>query len=250
MGEISLQDISVSYKNQQVLKRISGNFKPGSMVAVVGPNGGGKSTLLKALTSLVPLADGKINYHHLTSHDIAYLPQHAEIDCSFPLTIKDVVAFGLCQKYGFYRALPKDCSSQVMKALETVNLDTCLNRSLYMLSGGQFQRVLFARLAIQDAQILLLDEPFSAVDTHTTEDLMKILAKWNHQGKTIIMVTHDLDLVHEYFPQTILLARENLGWGTTGDILAHDNLLRAKKLSKCWEKCIRPNGECALSMLN
>jgi zinc/manganese transport system ATP-binding protein len=239
---LEVNNLSVYYKKHRALHNISGCFQAGSMTAIIGPNGGGKSTLLKALAGLVPVATGHILYHGISRKNIAYLPQLSEVDRSFPLSVHEVVALGHCHQQGFFRHISPSLRQKVDEALSNTGMAAFKERGLDTLSGGQFQRVLFARLAVQQADILLLDEPFAGIDPQTIEDLMQILLQWNQTGKTIIMVSHDLDLVHAYFPQTLLLTQRCLGWGATAEIVTNENIRTAKHLSRNWEDCIVYDG--------
>lgn len=232
---LSFKNVSVSYKNHLALENISLDFLEGSITAVLGPNGGGKSTLLKAILELVPLQQGEIQRFHLKPQDIAYLAQQTEIDRTFPLTVYDVVAFGLTQTKGFFQEIDQTSNSAIQEALKKVGLKEVANRSLHMLSGGQFQRVLFARTMLQDAKVILLDEPFAAVDRYTMEDLIKIVKSWATERRTVILVSHDLEFVQSYFPQSLLLARRVVAYGATKQVLTLENLRQAKRNSREWE---------------
>jgi zinc/manganese transport system ATP-binding protein len=153
------------------------------------------------------------------------------LDKTFPLSVFDVVASGYCQHLGFYKAIPTPLQDRVMEALEQVGLSDCATRSLHTLSGGQVQRVLFARACIQDGDMIFLDEPFTAIDSYTLDVLLQILNLWHQQGKTILVVCHDLDLVESTFPETILLAQRILAWGDTKQVITKENLKLAKSIA-------------------
>ena len=229
---IRLDNIAVKYRKHIALEQISGAFKKGSLTAVIGPNGGGKSTLLKAILGMEPLSSGSISLSKDLEGAISYLPQQSEMDRSFPLTVQDVVASGHCQHQGFFKGFDKNLQEKVEIALEEVGMLECMNRALDELSGGQFQRVLFARLVLQDANCILLDEPFTAIDTYTVNDLIKIILKWHKAGKTLLIVNHDLDLVQDHFPTSMMVARRILQWGSTKDVVTLDNLRHAKHISR------------------
>lgn len=231
---ITLKNIAVKYRRFCVLENLSGNFFKGSMTAIVGPNGGGKTTLLKTIMGDVPLLKGKLHRPN-TFNRVSYLPQQNILDRTFPLTAGEVVAMGLCAKNGFFKSLTSEATDKIEKALENVGLRKVINSPIGSLSGGQFQRVLFARLSLQKADLILMDEPFSAIDLHTMEDLVGVLDSWRSQGRTIIVVSHDLDIVEEHFPQTLLLARGAIGWGDTKEVLTKENLNAAKNLARSWE---------------
>lgn len=229
---ICLKDLGVNYRHHIALEGISGTFKKKTITAIVGPNGGGKSTLLKAIMGLLPISKGRVSLDRRIKGSIAYLPQLSQIDRNFPLTVQDLVAAGFCQSQGFFRRFDKTLKERVLFELENVGMQDLASRTLHSLSGGQFQRVLFARLSLQNASCILLDEPFTAMDAYTISDLVKILLKWRDQGKTLIVVNHDMDLVRDYFPQTIIIARKALGWGPTNQVLTLDNLRKAKQISR------------------
>ncbi len=222
----------VSYQNHVALEQVNGCFEEGSLTAIIGPNGGGKSTLLKSILGMVPVSSGNVKLANCLRGNIAYLPQHTNLDRSFPMIVQDVVASGHCQHEGFFKRFDNKLRERVEIALDEVDMLDCKNRALDELSGGQFQRVLFARLALQDADCILMDEPFTAIDTYTINDLMKIIAKWHKAGKTLLVVNHDMDLVQDYFPTSLLVARRILDWGPTKNIVTLENLKRAKNISR------------------
>lgn len=229
-GRLVLSNVGVRYGKTLALTGVSGTFHPGSLTAVVGPNGGGKSTLLKALLGMIPLSAGQVTCENFQQHQIAYLPQQSEIDRTFPLTVGDVVGLGLCHQEGFFRRIGLGSYKKIARALRDVGMSRCFDRSLHTLSGGQFQRILFARLSLQDAPVILLDEPFAAVDSYTIDELIKIISNWRRQGRTIVVVSHDMDLVREFFPETLLLVNHCLAWGPTTTVATLGNLRQAKRL--------------------
>ncbi len=233
---LSFKKVTIAYKNSLALENISLDFFKGTLTAILGPNGGGKSTLLKSILGLVPLQSGEIKKFSSKYKDIAYLPQQTEIDRTFPLTVNDVIAFGACQAKGFFKEINQETNVSIQKALEKVGLKEAGSRSLHTLSGGQFQRVLFARTMLQDAQIILLDEPFAAVDRYTIEDLIQIIKGWATEGRTIIVVSHDLEFVQTYFPQSVLLARRVIAYGPTEKVITLKNLRQARQVSYEWEE--------------
>ena len=167
---------------------------------------------------LKPL-QGSINLNGFTQRDIAYLPQRASVEQNFPMNVRDCVAMGLWKQIGAFGFVSSAHQSQIDQALETVGLTGMSGESLSSLSGGQMQRVLFARLMLQDAPVILLDEPFNAVDEQTIQDLMTLVTQWHRQGRTVLAVLHDLDLVRHYFPDTLCLANGHGFMGKTTEVL-------------------------------
>ncbi|MDW8445586.1 MAG: ABC transporter ATP-binding protein [Acetobacteraceae bacterium] len=235
-----LDNVTVAYARHPAVHHLSGRFAPGSMTAVVGPNGAGKTSLLRALVGEVRLDQGRIDRGGLPAHAMGYLPQAAALDRSFPLACAEVAAMGLWAAAGPFRALSRPERARLDDALAAVGLRGFASRPLATLSAGQFQRLLFARLLLQDAPVLLLDEPFTAVDSRTTADLIRVLRRWHGEGRTIIAVLHDLDLVRAEFPEALLLAREPIAWGRTAEALTPENLFRARLMAEAWDEAAEP----------
>lgn len=232
---VRLHDVTLGYERHPAIHHLSGEFKTGSLTAVVGPNGAGKSTLLKGMVgSLKPMA-GHIELAGDDIHDVAYLPQQAALDRSFPISVLDMVCLGHWRRIGLFRAIKGDFLDQARAALDTVGLGGFEKRPVGSLSGGQLQRALFARMLIQNARILLLDEPFTAIDARTTADLLDLVHHWHGEQRTIVAVLHDLDQVQAHFPQTLLLAREALAWGETQDVITSENLRTARHMCEAWD---------------
>lgn len=238
---ITITDLTIAYDRHPAVHHLSGTFTSGSLTAIVGPNGAGKSTLLKSIVGLMRPSEGRIDLNGLKPRDIAYLPQQAEIDRSFPITVADTVALGHWRHVGIWRAITGAHWRDVTDALEKVGLKGFENRPIAQLSTGQFQRVLFARLLVQDAPVILLDEPFAAIDERTTADLMRIITFWHGAGRTVIAVLHDIDEVKAHFPATLLMARELVAWGPTHKTLTDDNFRRARAISDTWATRHKPH---------
>lgn len=212
---INFHDVTLAYRNKIVQKHINGTFEKASMTAVIGSNGCGKSTLIKAIARIIKPAQGYIE-NSFPKNKIAYLAQISEIDRSFPVTVFDFVSCGLWASTGAFKALTSTQQENIASALAAVGMSAHQQQLIGELSGGQFQRIRFAQLALQDAELILLDEPFAGVDEHTVTDLMCLLHYWHEQGKTLITVLHDLELVRQQFPQVIALEQAHLlGWGET-----------------------------------
>jgi zinc/manganese transport system ATP-binding protein len=225
---LRLERVTLRHDGADAVAHVSGTFEPGSLTAMVGPNGAGKTTLLRALAGLHAPAAGRIDRGGLGAGGIALLAQAARPDRAFPLTCLDVAAQGLFPRLGAWRAASGADRARVAAALRAVGLQGREAAPVGTLSAGQYQRLLFARLMVQDAPVLLLDEPFNAVDAPTEDALLALVAQWHRQGQTVIAVLHDLDTVQRVFPQTLLLAREAIGWGPTAQVLTAANRRRAR----------------------
>ena len=232
---IALSGLTVAYDRHAAVRDVSGRFAPGSLTAVVGPNGAGKSTLMKAIAGILPAAAGRIDRGGLSARHLGYLPQAAEIDRTFPLSVADTVLLGAWRRTGALRGVDADTARQARAALHAVGLAGMERRAVGALSAGQFQRVLFARLLLQDAPVVLLDEPFNAIDGRTTRDLLDLLRRWHGEGRTVIAVLHDLDQVRALFPDALLIAQEVIAWGPTAAVLSQANLLRAREAAEAWD---------------
>jgi zinc/manganese transport system ATP-binding protein len=208
-----LHDVTVRYGRRVAVEAVGGQFVPGSLTAIVGPNGAGKSTLLAAIAGTVRLTRGRVDRPARSL--LAYLPQIAAIDRDYPLTVAELIALGGWREFGVFRAPGAALRARAAVAATTVGLTGRLERRIGELSVGELQRALFARLILREAAVILLDEPFAAVDAETTTVLLDQVTRWHQEGRTVIAVLHDLDLVRARFPATLVLARRCLGWGAT-----------------------------------
>ncbi|KAA9002567.1 ABC transporter ATP-binding protein [Affinibrenneria salicis] len=202
---ITLQELSYGYRGQPPLGTFSGHFASGSMTAVVGANGCGKSTLLKTLAGLLPPLSGRCYVDHAGESTPGYLPQLSEFDRQFPLSVQDLVLMGCFVHSGMLGRISADWRRHADDALETTGMRHCARRPIGELSGGQLQRVLFARLLVMQSPVLLLDEPFTGIDQQTTAVLLEVITRLNRQGRTILAVLHDIHMVQQYFPQVLHL---------------------------------------------
>lgn len=225
MSAIRLDDLTLGYDRHPAVHHLSGEIAKGSLTAVVGPNGAGKSTLLKAIAGALAPLSGKVS---VAGKRLAYLPQSADLDRSFPIHVYDLVAMGLWSRAGLFGRI--GAGEKIAEAIAAVGLTGFERRPIGTLSGGQMQRALFARLLLQDADIILLDEPFTAIDARTTADLLDLVQRWHGEKRTVIAVLHDIETVRRAFPQTLLLAREAVAWGPTGEVLTAENLLKARRM--------------------
>ncbi|WP_418230280.1 metal ABC transporter ATP-binding protein [Buttiauxella izardii] len=222
---IELQQVVLGYQGRAVTSPLSGKFCAGSMTAVIGANGTGKSTLLKTLLRLHAPVSGRVEYAHGTAPRTAWLPQLADMDRQFPATVYDVVSMGCWPARGLFSSLTRRHRELVTQAIDRVGLSEMYKQPIETLSGGQFQRMLFARLLIQDAPLVLLDEPFTGVDAQTTHFLMVLIHQMHEAGQTVITVLHDNELVERFFPEVLLLGPDACHWGATQQVLPRYNPL-------------------------
>ena len=231
---VRLENVTIGYRRHPAVHHVSGTFAPGSLTAIAGPNGAGKSTLLKGIAGEMRPLSGRIAVDGIKRRDIAYLPQIADIDRAFPISVLDMVALGGWRDAGLFGRIGKATLQRAEAAIASVGLAGFESRPVGSLSGGQAQRALFARVLVQDAKLILLDEPFAAIDSRTTADLFAILARWQGEGRTVIAVLHDHDAVRAHFPETLLLARECIAWGPTGEALQPEHLLTARRMCEAF----------------
>ena len=233
---LALENVTAGYDRHPAVHHLSLAVFRGDMLAVVGPNGAGKTTLLRLLAGDLKMMEGRISLPPADECRIGYLPQLNRTDRGFPITVHDLVASGLWHETGALRGLDTRQRQRVLDALEAVGLAACARRLIGSLSGGEFQRVRFAQLMLQDAGLVLLDEPFAGVDATTIGVLLPLLARWNAANVTIITVLHELDIVRHWFPRTLLLARHMVAHGPTAEVLTDGNWQHAAGLSAAvWE---------------
>lgn len=231
---VQVRNLTISYRRHPAVHHVSGEFLPATATAVLGPNGAGKSTLLKALAGVLRPESGQIV--RPDPQQIGYLPQQAHMDRSLPVRVLDLVLLGLWRRWGWLGGASRQDLRRAEEALAQVGLVGFEERNIAGLSVGQFQRVLFARLLIQDAPVVLLDEPFNALDAQTTQDLLQLVASWPQQGRTVICVLHDYQQVITHFPQAVLLARQCVAWGRTEDVLTAHHLATARNMAEAWNE--------------
>lgn len=215
---VDLEAVSVRYGRTRALDCVSGGFAPGCLTAIVGANGAGKSTLLKVMAGVLAPTAGRV-VRRVPRRAIAYLPQSAEIDRDFPITAGEFVLAGAWARSGPFGGISAVTRAAADAALATVGMQGLAGRGIGELSGGQFQRLLFARLILQDAPLILLDEPFAALDAATVADLADLIRAWHAAGRTVVAALHELDLVRQVFPETLRLAGAPLAWGPTAEVL-------------------------------
>lgn len=232
---LRFHDLTLGYDRHPAVHHLQGDIAAGDLLAICGPNGAGKSTLLKGIAGALSPLGGSIERVGVKPREIAYLPQAAEIDRSFPINVFDMVSMGDWRHVGLFGGLTGSARSRVFDAVAAVGLTGLESRTIGTLSGGQMQRMLFARLLLQDARVILLDEPFTALDTRTTSDLLDLVSRWHSEQRTVIAVLHDFETVRAHFPKSLLLAREPVAWGDTARVLSAENLLRARRMVEAFD---------------
>jgi zinc/manganese transport system ATP-binding protein len=235
-AQLQFRNLTLGYDRHPAVHHLDGAVEAGTLTAVVGPNGAGKSTLFKGVVGVIKPLSGKIERGGLSPQDIAYLPQIAEIDRSFPINVYDMVAMGLWRSKGLFGGIGAKDRDAIERAIATVGLTGFETRAIGTLSGGQMQRMLFARLLLQDARVIVLDEPFNAIDAKTSADLLELVRRWHTEKRTVLAALHDIDLVKANFPQTLLLAREPVAWGATAEVLTQDNIVRARRMCEAFDE--------------
>ncbi len=225
---LAIHDLTVAYHRKPVLWDIDLDIPEGKLVGIVGPNGAGKSTLIKACLDLVPKTSGEVGIYGKPYRDqrhlVGYVPQRESVDWDFPVSALDVVAMGTYRRLGWFRRVGKKEREAAMAALEQVGVGHLADRQISQLSGGQQQRVFLARALAQDAKIYFMDEPFAAVDAATEEAIVKLLRSLNEQGKTCLVVHHDLATVSRYFDWLVLLNMRVVAAGPTSELFTEENL--------------------------
>lgn len=228
---INIQGLSVSYEQKRILTNIFLEIEKGHLYGVIGPNGAGKSTLFKSILGLTPIDSGTITINGGTIQQsrksLVYVPQKIDIDWSFPTTVFDVVLMGRYPHKAFYQSLDAKDRKMALDALEETGITHLKNRQIGELSGGQQQRVFIARALCQQADILMLDEPFVGIDTTTEDRIIQILKKLAKEGKTILVVHHDLGSVVEYFDKVILLNQRLIACGDVFTTFTDENIAKA-----------------------
>ena len=229
---LRFDNLTLGYNRHPAVHHLKGEVAAGSLLAVVGPNGAGKSTLLKGIVGEISPMQGHVELLGCQRENIAYLTQQSTLDSSFPIVIYDFVAMGLWAEFGAFRGFNRTARQRIEAAIAAVGLSGMENRPIGQLSGGQLQRARFARVILQDSPLVLLDEPYGAIDANTVHDLARLVRQWNSEGRTVISVLHDFAHVREEYPETLLLAREMVARGATAEVLSEENLLRARHLAE------------------
>lgn len=220
---ITLHNLVTGYQGVPLSQPISGTFTTGSMTAIIGANGTGKSTLLRTLAGLQPPVSGRIQRQAHTR--LGWLPQQHALDHQFPITVSDVVAMGCWPQRSMWSGIGRSARQKITTAMAQTGISHLGAQTIDTLSGGQFQRMLFARLLVQDAPLLLMDEPFTGIDSQTSQALLELMIQLQQQGKTLLVVLHNLAMVQHAFAQTLCLHQGSHHWGATHNVA--DSLLLA-----------------------
>lgn len=227
---IEVDDLTVAYDENPVLWDIDVAVPSGVLMAIVGPNGAGKSTLIKAILGLVRPAAGQVLVHGRPYSEqrrlTAYVPQRGSVDWDFPTTVLDVVMMGRYGALGWFRRPGRRERDQAMAALAQVEMEEFAERQISQLSGGQQQRVFLARALVQDAQVYFMDEPFQGVDAKTERAIVEVLKQLRNEGRTVVVVHHDLETVPEYFQWVLLLNVRRIALGPVEEVFTEENLRR------------------------
>src|SRR2546430_6771016 len=235
-AQLKFRDVTLGYDRHPAVHHLNGDVAAGALLAVIGPNGAGKSTLFRGLAGILKPLAGSIDLGGLNVRDIAYLPQSVDVDRGFPISVFDFVGTGLWRVTGPFGGIGKAARDRIAQALSAVGLNGFENRPIGTLSGGQMQRMLFARVLLQDARLIVLDEPFNAIDARTSADLLALVRRWHTERRTVLAALHDMDIVRANFPETLLLARGQVAWGATAEGLTADNLLEARRTFEAFRR--------------
>ena len=221
MNAIEIKNLTVAYEENIALEDLNLNIEVGSLMALVGPNGAGKSTLIKTILKFLKQITGEIKINAKT---LAYVPQRNSVDWDFPTTLFDVVEMGCYGRVGLFKRVSKEEKQKVLKAIEQVGMLEFKDRQISELSGGQQQRAFIARALVQEADIYLMDEPFQGVDSTTEKSIVEILKQLKAEGKTIIVVHHDLQTVPTYFESVALINKAVIVSGKVSEVFTQENI--------------------------
>ncbi|MEM6891899.1 MAG: metal ABC transporter ATP-binding protein [Pseudomonadota bacterium] len=229
---LEIRNLALGYPRLTLFRGLSMDMGRGSTLAILGANGSGKSTFVKMLLGLMAPLSGKLNWPDGPPKEIGYLAQMTEFDRRFPLRVRDLVAMGAWKGFGLGGRLDRGTSAKVASAMDAAGVLDIANRSLHTLSGGQLQRALFARVIMQDAPLILLDEPFAAVDQTTEAHLLSLIDRWRDEGRAVVLVVHDLSSVLHHCDHALLLGNGEACHGSVDEILTPDRLVSQNYLSE------------------
>ena len=226
MNAIEIKNLTVAYGENIALEDFNLDVEIGSLMALVGPNGAGKSTLIKTVLKFLKQITGEIK---INGKSLAYVPQRNSVDWDFPTTLFDVVEMGCYGRVGLFKRVNKEEKAKVLKAIEQVGMLDFKDRQISELSGGQQQRAFIARALVQEADIYLMDEPFQGVDSTTEKSIVDILKKLKSEGKTLIVVHHDLQTVPTYFETVTFINKSVIASGKIKEVFTQENIDMAYK---------------------
>ena len=221
MNAIEIKNLTVAYGENIALENFNSDIEVGSLMALVGPNGAGKSTLIKTILKFLKQITGEIK---INGKSLAYVPQRNSVDWDFPTTLFDVVEMGCYGRVGLFKRVNKEEKVKVLKAIEQVGMLEFKDRQISELSGGQQQRTFIARALVQEADIYLMDEPFQGVDSTTEKSIVNILKKLKSEGKTLIIVHHDLQTVPTYFETVTFINKTVIASGKVEKVFTQENI--------------------------
>jgi manganese/zinc/iron transport system ATP- binding protein len=225
---IEVTDLTVAYHEKPVLWDVDLDVPPGVLMAVVGPNGAGKTTMIKSILGLIKPAAGQVLIYGKPYQEqrklVGYVPQRGSVDWDFPTSVLDVVTMGTYGSLGWIRRPGRSEREKALYALKQVDMESFAQRQISQLSGGQQQRVFLARALVQDAQIYFMDEPFQGVDATTERAIVSLLQTLRAEGKTVVVVHHDLQTVPEYFDWVTLINVRRIASGPVKDVFTENNL--------------------------
>jgi manganese/zinc/iron transport system ATP- binding protein len=223
--------VTIAYRSTAVLENVCFATPPGTLTAIVGPNGAGKSTLIKAALGLIEPVAGQFRFFGRSFREVggrvSYVPQRTSVDWDFPVTALDVVCMGLYRQIGWFRPVTAKHRAKAIEALRGVGMHDYAKRQISQLSGGQQQRVFLARSLVQGAELFLMDEPLAGVDAATETTIIQTLRSLRDEGRTAMVVHHDLDTVAEYFDRVLLLNRGVIATGPVDEVMKPDLLKQA-----------------------
>ncbi|MBO6893360.1 MAG: metal ABC transporter ATP-binding protein [Roseibium sp.] len=229
---LEIRNLALGYPSLTLFKHLSIDIEAGTTLAVLGANGSGKSTFVKMLLGLIDPLAGRLAWSAGRPGEIGYLAQLTEFDRRFPIRVRDLAAMGAWRGFGLWSGLGKTGRERVTAALEEAGILDLADRSLHTLSGGQLQRALFARVILQDAPLILLDEPFAAVDQTTEAHLLSIIERWRDEGRAVVLVVHDLSSVLDHCSHALLLGGGTATHGPVDEVLNPDQLVAQGYLSQ------------------
>lgn len=227
-----VRDLALGYPGKTLFDGLSFGIEAGNTLAVLGANGSGKSTFVKMMLNLLSPLSGQVNWPAGRPREIGYLAQMAEFDSRFPIRVRDLAAMGAWGGFGMRKRLDKEGHKRVAAALDEAGVLSIADQPLHTLSGGQLQRTLFARVILQDAPLILLDEPFAAVDQHTEAHLLTIIDRWRSEGRAVVLVVHDLSSVLDHCTHALLLGGGMATHGPVSEVLTPERLVAQKYMSE------------------